>query len=79
MRGRNIKLSESYTCIFPQPKSGLSSGILTPTMDDFRSMSPDQGAPGMNDLLSALRNISTSEEPVQEQAQQVSWLWLLLT
>ena len=53
-----------------QPISGLSSGVLTPTVGDMRALSPD--APEMNDLVSALRNISASEEPVEEQATKVS-------
>ena len=56
-----------------QPRSGLSSGGLTPLTDDLRSMSPDPNPPEMNDLLSALHNISNSEGPlVQEQVTQVS-------
>ena len=63
----------SEACLFPQPVSGLSSGVMTPSTDFLRSQSPDKPLPEMNDLLSALRNISTSEEPVQEQAEQVRW------
>lgn len=47
----------------------MSSGGLTP---DLRSMSPDPGTNTMNDLLSALHNISDSKGPVQEQATKVS-------
>lgn len=52
-----------------QPRSGLSSGGLTP---DLRSMSPDTEPDAMKDLLSALHDISGSEAPVQEQATKVS-------
>ena len=52
-----------------QPRSGLSSGGLTP---DLRSMSPDTELDPMKDLLSALHDISGSEAPVQEQATKVS-------
>lgn len=44
-------------------------------------MSPDPNPPtDMKELLSALQDISTNEAPVQEQAEQVSWLplWVLI-
>lgn len=52
------------------PRSGLSSGGITP---DLRSISPDSEPDTMKNLLSALHNISgSSEEPVQEQATKAS-------
>lgn len=54
---------------FLQPKSGLSSGGVTP---DLRSMSPDPEPNTMKDLLSALTSIGGGEGPVQEKATKVS-------